>query len=490
MRKIAYPLLFISLFVLFFAGGGLLVTFIEYSVDQSVLQMILPGTAVLVAFILSLLCSQNILKRSSSYEDDDFAYVGRKKHFVFSLIFFISLVAMTLLLMNIAASFYTVPWPASGLHGVSSEVGKKAWLYHEKAPGFVKVNSWGQRDREHSIDRPAETYRMIFIGDSLLEDGSPVPLPYRTEDILKGMGKTSFEAINLGVSATEPDEYYYRLKRIGLPLRPDHCVLVFSASSDFIQEPSLLSYSGISSTYPRLSFLQLLGLKSLDLIISNERRPLLRGWFSAGGLLKHELKLQETFAKTVNDQETELTFLSFFPLAQQNQLKSVLYNSSAADRSRFYDMLRHPDDAKFRSWNLNIATNVAKGEAIPNFISAQYSFQWVKAAKELCRRRGIKFTLVIIPDGLTVDPRMSGQYSALADMKAYMKYNDDAVSRFVSHSLQEGMDVVDLRSLLQGKSGAYLNMDGHLSMYGVDLIAGNLAKKFSDDGISSVAKVH
>lgn len=74
---------------------------------------------------------------------------------------------------------------------------------------------------------------------------------------------------------------------------------------------------------------------------------------------------------------------------------------------------------------------------------------------------------------------MSGYYAALADMKAYMKYKDDAARRLVSHATAAGMDVVDLRELLQEKPGAYLNMEGHWSQAGVDAVAQYLAQRIN-----------
>jgi hypothetical protein len=295
--------------------------------------------------------------------------------------------------------------------------------------------------------------------------------------MLKGMGRSSFELINLGVAATDPDEYFFRLKRIGLPLHPKQCVITFYAGNDFIQEPSLLSYGGVSATYPRWSFLQMLGLNSLDHVISNERRQSLRSWFKGGDLLKHELELQEIFGATGNDQDTERAYLSFFPPEEQARLKSVLGKSSATSRHLFFEMLRHPDGGRFRSYYLDVATKVAKGMPAPEFIAAEYSFRWVQAAYDLCRTHGVKFTLVVIPDGFSVDSRMAAQYAAIADMKSFQKYKDDATSRLISHATAAGMDVVDLRELLKGVPGAYLNMDGHWSQQGVDAVAARLAAK-------------
>lgn len=482
-KTVIHLILFSSLLVLFFSVGGLFVLLSEDRVQLATTEITLLGTVAATAFLGVFLCCRFL--SGCRLEHNQLTRTTQRKQLAFSLILFILLVAGTLLLMNIAASFYVAPWPMRGLHGVSSAVGEKAWSYHEKADHFVKVNSWGQRDREHTVTPQPGTYRMIFIGDSFLESGAAVPLPFRTEEILKRKGQQSRELINLGVSGTAPDEYYYRLKRIGLPLKPDHCVMFFYAGNDFIQEPTLLSFGGISATYPRWSFLQALGLNSLDHVINNDRRPVLRAWFYGGALLDHELELKELFAKTVDDQATERMYLSFFPQLEQAQLKSVLDKSSKAERSRFYEILRRPDDGQFRSYNLDSATKVAKG-TLPEFVPAEYSFRWIEAASALCRSKGVKFTLVIIPEGFTVDSRMTGQYSALADMKTFVKPKDEAVSRLASHALEAEMDVIDLRDLLKQAPGAYLNMDGHWSQYGVDIIAGFLAERFEKKHSSNV----
>jgi hypothetical protein len=421
-------------------------------------------------------------------EEGPAAHITRRKKLVFSLILFVLLVAGTLVLMNLAASFYTVSWPMNGLHGVSSAVGEKAWLYHEKKDGFVKANSWGQRDRDHGLHPQPGTYRVIVVGDSFLENGAAVPLPSRMEEIVNKAGRQPVEMINLGVSASEPDEYYFRIKRIGLPLQPRHCVLLFSASTDFIQGPTLLSYGGISATYPRWSFLQMLGLNSLDHVISNERRLVLRAWFKGGDLLKHELELQSIFAKTGSDEETEQAYLSFFPPDEQARLRSVLYRSTAAERSRFFAMLRHPDDGTFRSYYLDIASKVARGMEAPAASSAEYAFRWVKAAADLCRKQGVAFTLVVVPEGFTVDSRLAGQYAALADMKAYMQNKDESTNQLVALATRAGMDLVDLRELLKGQPGSYLNMDGHWSQHGVDVVARYLAQRFAQPAIPTAEK--
>lgn len=479
LKKITYTILIISILILFFSGGGLFVTIAEEHVQPITSTVIKLGVVASVALICSLLCSRSLVGRDKCTEETSVTFADQRRHFVFSLIYFIFMVTITLVLLNAAAYFFAASWPLSGLHGVSPRIGKKAWLYHGKTADFIEANSWGQRDREHTIAPKSGTYRMIFIGDSFLENGAPVPLPYRMEDSFRRRGVSDVEMINLGVSATDPDEYFFRLKRIGLPLQPDHCVMLVYAGNDFIQGPTLLSYWGISATYPRWSFLQILGLNSLDQVISNERRQVLRAWFKGGPLLEHELELQGIFGRTVSDDETEKEYLSFFQPEEQVQMKAVLYRATAEERSLFYEMLRHPDGAIFRSYFLDLATKAARGQSGPAVVPVEYSFSWVKAASELCRMKGVRFTLAVIPEGFTVDRRMSGHYAALADMNAYMTHRDAATTRFITLATEAGMDVIDLRELLKGKSGAYLDMDGHWSQYGVDLVSAFLVERFS-----------
>jgi hypothetical protein len=83
---------------------------------------------------------------------------------------------------------------------------------------------------------------------------------------------------------------------------------------------------------------------------------------------------------------------------------------------------------------------------------------------------------------------MTAHYAALADMKAYLKYLDDATSRIVSHARTDGMDVIDLREVLAKVPGAYLNMDGHWSQQGVDRVALYLADRFANAKDNSQGK--
>ncbi|OGU16339.1 MAG: hypothetical protein A2076_02855 [Geobacteraceae bacterium GWC2_53_11] len=485
------------LYILFFACislllpccGGVLVILLEDRVAPVTKELVVLGLVISVTATGALLSSRRILGGCTSPSvgetgGSEQSQAAVRRIFLFNVALFALLSTVSLVLMNLAASFYSVPWPLNGLHGVTPSVGKIAWGGFNKINGAVLVNSWGQRDNERAREPLPDSYRTICIGDSFLEDGAAIPLPVRMEERLKSRGLARHEVINLGVSATDPDEYFYRVKNIGLPMKPKHCVLLFSAASDFIQAPTLLSFGGISATYPRESLLHMIGLGSLNHVLSNNWRPMLRAWFDGGSLLEHETKLAAKFRATRNGAETEATLLSFFPAEKQQLLKDVLQQSPPEVRDQFYAVLRTPDEGKFHSHYLNLATRNAMGEAAPIFTASEYSYLWIKKTADLCRKRGVAFTLVVIPDPFSVDSRMIAQWRPVADMKAYMQSKDDATNRLIQHAESEKMDVVDLREVLRKTPGAYLNMDGHWSQYGADIVAEFLAQRFEQQALA------
>ena len=479
---------FIGITGLFIFGGGLLATLAEFRADPATGRIaVLVLCAALSAFLVFLAGFRIVKDRwplASGGRNEQTSGAGRR--LLFGSVLFLLLFVSSAVLLNVTASFFAVPWPVRGLHGVIPEQARLAWGHFYKTPGFVPVNSWGQRDREHTLIPGNDSYRMIFIGDSFLEEGAPVPLAVRAEQKMKAAGMSGHEVINLGVSATSPDEYYFRLKNIGLPLRPRHCFFFFYVGNDFIQEPSLPTLGGFAATYPRDSLLSHIGLGALNHVVMNRQRPLLREWFKGGSLLTYESAMAEKFRRSGNDAETEAVFFSYLDDSERSAAKEALYRAAPEERRRFYDILRHPDDGRFRSYYLDAAVKRATGGQAPRFLPAEYSYRWVRGAAELCRKKGVAFTLVLIPDAFSVDSRMQAQWLPLADMKEGQRYKDEAGDRLVGHARGDGMDVVDLRELLKGSSGTYLNMDGHWSQQGVDLIAGFLSDRLINAARSRV----
>src|SRR5690242_20970972 len=133
-----------------------------------------------------------------------------KKKGAFWLVYGVLLAGATLAGLEMVASLFVPPWPARMLRPMVPQASADPQGY----------NSWGMRDRERSITRPSSIHlRSVFVGDSFLEGGfTRAALPARIEERLAAAGHTDIEAINLGVSATSPLQYYYRIKRVALDL--------------------------------------------------------------------------------------------------------------------------------------------------------------------------------------------------------------------------------------------------------------------------------
>ena len=95
-------------------------------------------------------------------------------------------------------------------------------------------NSWGMRDIERTVAKAPGTRRAIFVGDSFVESrftplslaGGGAAAPSRRRERI--------EAVNLGVAATDPRSYYYRIRDVALELQPDAVLLFIYAGNDFM----------------------------------------------------------------------------------------------------------------------------------------------------------------------------------------------------------------------------------------------------------------
>jgi hypothetical protein len=103
---------------------------------------------------------------------------------------------------------------------------------------FVAMNREGYRDVDHPLAKPANTYRIVLLGDSMTE-AVEVPLDEtywrRLIDPLERCrrdGKT-VEVINFGVNGYGTAQEYLTLKNWGLKYRPDLVLLAFFTGNDF-----------------------------------------------------------------------------------------------------------------------------------------------------------------------------------------------------------------------------------------------------------------
>jgi lysophospholipase L1-like esterase len=93
----------------------------------------------------------------------------------------------------------------------------------------IRTNSMGFRNPEITLEKPADTKRILVLGDSLVF-GWGVPMeqtiPYLLETKLNAHGKRC-EVINLGVGNYNTTMEVELFKEKGLPLKPDAVILIF-----------------------------------------------------------------------------------------------------------------------------------------------------------------------------------------------------------------------------------------------------------------------
>lgn len=145
-------------------------------------------------------------------------------------------VACELVLRAVGFNWLQWYWPDPQL-GWALRPGLSGWFSGE-GRSFVQVNSAGQRDREHTVDKPENVYRIAVLGDAYseamqvaLEDSYWAQLPKRLESCAFRPGKR-IEVLNFGVRDYGTAQAYLVLERAAVRYRPDLVLLQFSNGND------------------------------------------------------------------------------------------------------------------------------------------------------------------------------------------------------------------------------------------------------------------
>jgi hypothetical protein len=131
-------------------------------------------------------------------------------------------------------SFFT----GDRVRGWGLRPGAQGWALSE-ANVYVRINSDGLRDREHTIQKPPATLRIAVLGDSYVE-GMNVPLEQTLPAVLERqlssyspLGKRRVEVINFGVSGYGTAQELLTLREHVWKYDPDIVLLAFYTGNDF-----------------------------------------------------------------------------------------------------------------------------------------------------------------------------------------------------------------------------------------------------------------
>ena len=120
-----------------------------------------------------------------------------------------------------------------------------------------KTNSAGLRDKEYSITKPEDVFRVAVIGDSfVLADGVKIEETFHSlleERLNKEQGDITYQFINFGVSAYNLEQYLAVMKYKAQDYDPDLILVGFCPRNDqYIPEEQ--KYKDVPKTYSFLHF--------------------------------------------------------------------------------------------------------------------------------------------------------------------------------------------------------------------------------------------
>jgi lysophospholipase L1-like esterase len=134
--------------------------------------------------------------------------------------------------------------------GIALRPNVEGW-YRREGKQYVRINSDGLRDREHSKEKPANRLRIAVIGDSYAE-ALQVPVESAFWAVMErrlqecqALGGREVEVINFGVSGYGTAQELITLRRHVWDYKPDIVVLAVTTNNDITDNSRALKKSDI-----------------------------------------------------------------------------------------------------------------------------------------------------------------------------------------------------------------------------------------------------
>lgn len=141
------------------------------------------------------------------------------------------------LALRVAGYSYPEFYQRDAVRGVSLLPGAAGW-YRKEGEAYVRINSDGLRDQEHTITKPENTFRIAVVGDSYCEALSVSPeeafwsiMSHKLEECGAFSGKR-IEVINFGVSGYGTAQELLTLREKVWKYSPDLVLLAVTTNND------------------------------------------------------------------------------------------------------------------------------------------------------------------------------------------------------------------------------------------------------------------
>lgn len=139
--------------------------------------------------------------------------------------------------LRIVGYAYPEFYVSDGRRGYSLRPNIEGW-YRKEGESYVRINSQGLRDREHTKEKPANTFRIAVLGDSFVE-ALQVPFEQSFAYLLQKQLQTcgavagrTVEVINFGVSGYGTAQEFITLRHEVWQYSPDLVLLAVTTNND------------------------------------------------------------------------------------------------------------------------------------------------------------------------------------------------------------------------------------------------------------------
>ena len=130
----------------------------------------------------------------------------------------------------------------------------------------LRTNSVGLRDKEYSLAKPANTFRVAVIGDSYtMADGVAIEETFHSlleEQLNVAQHEVNYEFINFGISGYSLRQYFEVMQDKSMAYEPDLFLVVFCPRNDQ-NIPDEKTYRDVPRTYPFFHFYSIDTLRDL-----------------------------------------------------------------------------------------------------------------------------------------------------------------------------------------------------------------------------------
>ncbi|MEN3044238.1 MAG: hypothetical protein ABDH37_03345 [Candidatus Hydrothermales bacterium] len=392
------------------------------------------------------------------------------KPFIFSHLYIVLLIFFSCLILEKLSSFTVPPWPYYKLRPM---LVTKEWA--QRIGG--KFNSFGLRDKERKIRKSYGKKRIIFLGDSFLEGiFCKNTLSGYCEDSLLKFGINFIECVNFGVSNTDIRHYFYRLKEIGLKMSPDAVFLFFASQNDFVKVGYGNKPIPLVAEHPLPSLLGKLMPRFTWLVINRTQFPL---FVSKARKVKDEFEYLKEVARLPYSEGVRLLseYMSkfYFPDVHPEKIEEILRRGG---ENLWNELKEKKEDQEYLTgkWIESLIKSALRKEkkgrmdTKVDFKMVEATASWILKMNEELKKKNIVLYVFLIPFAIDVDPSYKEYF------KAFINEEDFKSQRILRERLfdllkSKGVNVIDLKEVLNGIERSYRKWDSHFTEKGHRIVA-------------------